>query len=75
MPIEAGASENLTLEVTPPRSAPAGRYPVVVEVAGGPRLARPSEAVLDILPADAFNGPFVKEDGEAVLDAEGRRIA
>jgi arsenate reductase len=41
----------------------------------GTRLARPSEAVLDILPADAFNGPFVKEDGEAVLDAEGRRIA
>ncbi|WP_331374863.1 arsenate reductase (glutaredoxin) [Sinorhizobium chiapasense] len=41
----------------------------------GTRLARPSEAVLDILPADAFKGPFVKEDGEAVLDAEGRRIA
>lgn len=41
----------------------------------GTRLARPSEVVLDILPADAFNGPFVKEDGEAVLDAEGRRIA
>ncbi|MDK1373465.1 MULTISPECIES: arsenate reductase (glutaredoxin) [unclassified Sinorhizobium] len=40
----------------------------------GTRLARPSEAVLDILPADAFKGPFVKEDGEAVLDAEGRRI-
>ncbi|MBX9455120.1 MAG: arsenate reductase (glutaredoxin) [Rhizobium sp.] len=41
----------------------------------GTRLARPSEAVLDILPADAFTGPFVKEDGEAVLDAGGRRIA
>ncbi|OHV72645.1 arsenate reductase (glutaredoxin) [Ensifer sp. LCM 4579] len=41
----------------------------------GTRLARPSEAVLDILPADAFKGPFVKEDGEAVLDGEGRRIA
>ncbi len=40
----------------------------------GTRLARPSEAVLDILPADAFKGPFVKEDGEAVIDAEGRRI-
>ncbi|PTM93547.1 arsenate reductase (glutaredoxin) [Mycoplana dimorpha] len=40
----------------------------------GTRLARPSEAVLDILPADAFKGPFVKEDGEKVLDAEGRRI-
>lgn len=40
----------------------------------GTRLSRPSEAVLDILPADAFKGPFAKEDGEAVLDAEGRRI-
>lgn len=40
----------------------------------GTRLARPSEAVLDILPADAFKGPFVKEDGEAVIDAEGQRI-
>ncbi|WP_199925144.1 arsenate reductase (glutaredoxin) [Neorhizobium sp. SOG26] len=40
----------------------------------GTRLARPSEAVLDILPADAFNGPFTKEDGERVLDDEGKRI-
>ncbi|WP_033058313.1 arsenate reductase (glutaredoxin) [Sinorhizobium arboris] len=40
----------------------------------GTRLARPSEAVLDILPADAFKGPFVKEDGEAVLDEKGRRL-
>jgi arsenate reductase len=40
----------------------------------GTRLARPSEAVLDILPAGAFKGPFVKEDGEAVLDEQGRRL-
>ncbi|MBP2238515.1 arsenate reductase [Sinorhizobium kostiense] len=40
----------------------------------GTRLARPSEAILDILPADAFKGPFVKEDGEKVLDEAGRRI-
>lgn len=40
----------------------------------GTRLARPSEAVLDILPADAFTGPFSKEDGEALLDQEGKRI-
>ena len=40
----------------------------------GTRLARPSEAVLDILPAHAFNGPFTKEDGERVLDDEGKRI-
>jgi arsenate reductase len=29
--------------------------------------------VLDILP-DPQQGPFVKEDGEVVVDAEGRRI-
>ncbi len=39
----------------------------------GTRLARPSEAVLDILP-DAFRGPFFKEDGEQVLDETGKRI-
>ena len=40
----------------------------------GTRLARPSEVVLDILP-DTFKGPFFKEDGEQVLDQEGKRIA
>jgi arsenate reductase (glutaredoxin) len=40
----------------------------------GTRLSRPSEVVLDILPADIFHGPFTKEDGEQVLDAEGRRL-
>lgn len=39
----------------------------------GTRLARPSELVLDILP-DSHKGPFSKEDGEAVIDADGRRI-
>jgi len=39
----------------------------------GTRLARPSEVVLDILP-DTHKGPFSKEDGEKVLDAEGRRL-
>jgi len=40
---------------------------------GGTRLCRPSEAVLDILPA-AQQGAFAKEDGEAVVDAAGRRV-
>lgn len=43
----------------------------------GVRLCRPSEAVLEILPAEggAFaGGAFAKEDGERVLDREGRRI-
>lgn len=38
----------------------------------GVKLCRPSEAVLDILP-DPQRGAFVKEDGEKVVDAEGRR--
>ena len=37
------------------------------------RLCRPSEVVLDILPAPQ-RGPFVKEDGQAVVNAEGRRV-
>ena len=39
----------------------------------GVRLCRPSELVLDILPLPQ-RGAFTKEDGEAVIDAEGRRI-
>lgn len=39
----------------------------------GTRLSRPSEVVLDILP-DTHKGAFSKEDGEQVLDAEGKRI-
>jgi len=38
----------------------------------GVRLCRPSEAVLDLL--DAWpRGPFAKEDGSLMIDAEGRR--
>ncbi|MBW9090621.1 arsenate reductase (glutaredoxin) [Rhizobium wenxiniae] len=39
----------------------------------GTRLARPSELVLDILP-DTHKGPFAKEDGEAVIGADGKRL-
>jgi arsenate reductase len=38
----------------------------------GTRLCRPSEAVLDLLPAPQ-QGPFAKEDGEVVIDDLGRR--
>ena len=38
----------------------------------GVKLCRPSEAVLDILPA-AQQGAFAKEDGEQVVDATGQR--
>jgi arsenate reductase len=39
----------------------------------GVRLCRPSELVLEILP-DALIKPFTKEDGEVVIDDEGRRV-
>lgn len=39
----------------------------------GTRLCRPSELVLDLLPA-AQQAPFAKEDGEVVIDAQGRRL-
>ena len=39
----------------------------------GVRLCRPSEEVLDILPAPQA-GAFVKEDGEQVIGADGERI-
>lgn len=39
----------------------------------GVRLCRPSEVVLDILPTQQ-QGAFTKEDGEAVINAEGKRI-
>ena len=38
----------------------------------GTRLSRPSELVLEILPA-VENGAFFKEDGEQVLDEAGNR--
>ena len=46
--------------------------PLVV-TPNGVRLCRPSEAVLDLLPAQ--RGEFRKEDGELVIDAHGRRVA
>ena len=47
--------------------------PIVV-TPKGVRLCRPSEAVLDLLQNPDI-GPFVKEDGEVVIDAQGRRVA
>lgn len=44
-----------------------------VETPIGTRLCRPSEVVLDIL-ENADIGPFTKEDGEVIIDAEGKRI-
>ena len=46
--------------------------PVVV-TSRGVRLCRPSEIVLEILPA-AQIGEFRKEDGELVIDVKGQRV-
>jgi arsenate reductase (glutaredoxin) len=45
--------------------------PIVV-APKGVKLCRPSEAVLDILPAEQ-RGEFRKEDGELVVDSAGKR--
>ena len=45
--------------------------PIVVTEKGA-RLCRPSETVLDLLPAQ--KGAFAKEDGEKVVDASGNRV-
>ena len=47
--------------------------PIVVTPLGI-RLCRPSELVLDLLPQPQ-RGAFAKEDGEAVVDAQGVRVA
>lgn len=39
----------------------------------GTRLCRPSEVVLEILPA--VTAAFAKEDGEVVIDQDGRRVS
>lgn len=40
----------------------------------GVKLCRPSEAVLDLIPAEQ-RGAFAKEDGEQVIDAAGKRVS
>ncbi|QCF28101.1 arsenate reductase (glutaredoxin) [Hydrocarboniclastica marina] len=46
--------------------------PIVV-TPRGVKLCRPSETVLDLLDTPQ-QGAFIKEDGERVVDAEGKRI-
>lgn len=54
------------------------QYPILINrpfvvTPKGTRLCRPSEVVLDIL--DSKNlGYFAKEDGEVIIDEQGRRI-
>lgn len=46
--------------------------PIVV-TPWGVKLCRPSEMVLEILPLPQL-GPFTKEDGEQIIDADGHRV-
>ncbi|HDR2787885.1 MULTISPECIES: glutaredoxin-dependent arsenate reductase [Enterobacter] len=54
------------------------QYPIlinrpIVVTPLGTRLCRPSEVVLDILP-ESQQGAFTKEDGEQVVDVQGKRV-
>ncbi len=55
-----------------------GEHPIlmnrpIVITSMGTKLCRPSEAVLDILPLPQQK-EFTKEDGEKVIDADGKRV-
>jgi arsenate reductase len=69
---DAGLSDEALLDAI-------GAHPILlnrpfVQTPLGTRLCRPSEVVLDILENPDI-GPFVKEDGEIIVDAEGKRLA
>lgn len=54
------------------------QYPILINrpfvvTPNGTRLCRPSEVVLDILGSKNL-GYFAKEDGEVIIDEQGRRI-
>ncbi|MFV5659027.1 arsenate reductase (glutaredoxin) [Acinetobacter pittii] len=54
------------------------QYPILINrpfvvTPKGTRLCRPSEVVLDILDSQNL-GYFAKEDGEVIIDEQGRRI-
>jgi arsenate reductase len=54
------------------------KYPILINrpfviTPLGVRLCRPSEVVLEIL-SEPQRGPLTKDDGEAVIDEQGRRV-
>ncbi|BCH21548.1 COG1470 family protein [Mesorhizobium sp. L-8-3] len=73
LPIEAGASENVTLEVTPARLVPAASYPVVMEVSGGGANAS-TELSIEVTgqPEVALTGPQERLSGQAEAGKEAR---
>jgi uncharacterized membrane protein len=71
LPIKPGASEDITLDVTPARDAAAGRYPVVMAVKGGDATAQ-TQLAIDISgePDISLSGPQERLSGEAVAGKE-----
>ena len=66
-----GTSEEQLIDAMLPHPILINRPLVVTPL--GTRLCRPSERVLDILPAPQ-QGAFTKEDGQAVVNAQGQRV-
>ena len=68
--LEDGVGDDILLEAMLTTPVLVNRPFVVTNK--GVKLCRPSEAVLDLL--DTWpQGPFLKEDGSVMIDAEGRR--
>lgn len=71
LPIKSGASQDITLDVTPARGAPAGTYPVVMAVKGGDLTAKTDLAIaISGEPDIALTGPQERLSGEAVAGKE-----
>ncbi len=68
---DAGVSDEQLLDAMVAHPVLINRPLVVTPL--GVKLCRPSELVLDILPLPQL-GAFTKEDGEAVIDASGKRV-
>jgi arsenate reductase len=68
---DAGLSDDALLAAMVAHPILINRPLVVTEI--GVRLCRPSELVLDILPMPQM-AAFNKEDGEAVIDANGNKV-
>ena len=68
---DPGLSDDALLDAMMAHPILINRPIVVTEL--GVKLCRPSELVLDLLPAPQ-RAAFSKEDGEAVIDAAGRRV-
>ena len=69
--LEEGVAQEAILEAMIQHPVLVNR-PIVCTVRGV-KLCRPSEAVLDLM--DKFPpGPFAKEDGELLIDADGKRV-